>query len=171
VSSSERPPHVTHVGGSRGPAEGGTRDSFPEKRTFLRYPRWFPVTLTALGDRPDDDAAANPIGAICRDASAGGIQVSSLVPFDVGTKVEARFRISRRPDCPEHVAAASVVRSDTNDDELMLAFPFRLGLRFVTPIPELPEELGAPPQLPRGVGFADSCPSLADPARQEPTDD
>lgn len=126
MSSSERPP-----------------DSFPEKRTFLRYPRWFPVTLTAIGENPEDILSAS-IGAICRDASAGGIQVSSLVPFETGTRVEARFRISRREDSPEHVVAAAVVRSETNDDELMLAFPFRLALRFLTPIPELPQELADP---------------------------
>lgn len=129
MSTSERPP-----------------DSFPEKRTFLRYPRWFPVTLTALGDRIDGEDAVTsaPIGAICRDASAGGILVSSLAPFSVGAKVEARFRVSRRPGTAEHVTAAMVVRSDTSGDEAVLAFPFRLALRFLTPLPELSAELATP---------------------------
>jgi hypothetical protein len=104
---------------------------FPEKRSFRRYRLWFPVTLTA-------DGVA--FGAICRDASGGGLLVSSVVPLAVGTKVRARFGVA--PAAPEHDVTAEVRRSESNEGELMLAFPFRLGLRFDNPIPELPDELG-----------------------------
>jgi hypothetical protein len=117
-------------------------DSFPEKRTFQRYALWFPVTLTTRDTNAE-------VWAICRDASAGGIQISSQTPVAVGTKVSARFRISRR-DTKERAIDASIVRSETNDGELMLAFPFRLGLRFTSPVPELPEELADQ------VGIADA---------------
>jgi hypothetical protein len=123
---------VTSVPSSLPPA---LSPSYPpdssEKRTFRRFALWFPVTLTA---------GTQLIWAICRDASAGGIQVSSVLPLALGTKVAARFRISPK-DALERNVEATVVRSDSNDGELMLAFPFRLGLRFVTALPELPTEL------------------------------
>jgi hypothetical protein len=106
-------------------------DSFPEKRTFRRYARWFPVTLR-VGEQS--------VWAICRDASEGGILVSSSMPVEIGLECALSFKI--RPSEPaEHIVHASVVRAETNDDELMLAFPFRIGLRFVKPVPELLDEL------------------------------
>ena len=103
-----------------------------EKRGFRRYARWFPVTLK-IQDHAD-------VWAICRDASEGGILVSSSMPVAIGTECALSFKI--RPSEPEeHVVFASVVRAETNDDELMLAFPFRIGLRFVKPVPELLDEL------------------------------
>ncbi|HVH40980.1 MAG TPA: PilZ domain-containing protein, partial [Labilithrix sp.] len=101
-------------------------------RTFRRYSLWFPVTLKA-GNRE--------IWAICRDASAGGIHISSVFPLEIGTKVTARFRVSPNEKL-ERTVEAEVVRSDFNEGELMLAFPFRLGLRFAAAVPELSDELG-----------------------------
>lgn len=105
--------------------------SFSEKRSYQRYRLWFPVTLTTE-DRE--------IWAICRDASAGGIQVSSVLPLTRGTRVKARFRVSATDTRGRNVRA-EIIRSESNDGELLLAFPFRLGLRFEHPLPELPEEL------------------------------
>jgi hypothetical protein len=112
-------------------------DSFPEKRTFLRYALWFPVTLIVEGKDGEADAE---YWSICRDASPGGIQVSSLTLIPIGTVVSACFRVAPH-GAPERSIEATVVRSETSDDELMLAFPFRLGLRFTTPVPELLDEL------------------------------
>lgn len=111
---------------------------FPEKRTFKRYALWFPVTLVADG---------REIWAICRDASAGGILVSSVLPLEPGTKVVARFRVAPE-GASERSLDAVVVRATTNEGDLVLAFPHRLGLRFLSPVPELPADLerhsGAP---------------------------
>lgn len=104
---------------------------FPEKRTFRRYSLWFPVTLLADG---------REVWAICRDASAGGILVSSAAPLEPGTRVIATFRVAPE-GAPERTASAVVVRSAINEGELVLAFPHRLGLRFDHPLPELPQDL------------------------------
>ena len=121
---SSLPPKASSPPGSVPP------DSFPEKRGFRRYALWFPVTLRT----PDGE-----VWAICRDASAGGFQISSATPLSVKTTLTARFRVAK--SSTERVVEAQVVRSETNEGELMLAFPFRLGLRFTAPVPELPDEL------------------------------
>lgn len=116
------------------PAESAPPPSsglFPEKRTFRRYSLWFPVTLLAEG---------REVWAICRDASAGGILVSSVMPLPAGTKVTAKFRVAP-VGAEERTASAVVVRNTTNDGDLVLAFPYRLGLRFDQPLPELPQDL------------------------------
>lgn len=114
-------------------------DSFPEKRTFRRYALWFPVTLVPSSE----DLGRAEVWAICRDASAGGMLVSSATLVTVGTKVSARFRVAQHEK--ERVVDALVIRSESNDGELMLAFPFRIGLRFTTPILDLPDELAHQP--------------------------
>jgi hypothetical protein len=117
------------------PSNSPPSDSdFPEKRTFRRYALWFPVTLL-----PKQHGMAE-VWAICRDASAGGILVSSVTLLPVGAELATRFRVAPH-GVAERVVEATVVRSELNDGDLMLAFPFRLGLRFTSPVPELPEEL------------------------------
>lgn len=111
-------------------------EGLPDKRTFQRYTLWFPITLVPQTDAPGE------VWAICRDASAGGILVSSAALVPVGTMIEARFRVAPH-GVEERIVEAAVVRCEANDGELMLAFPFRLALRFTTPIPELPKELTA----------------------------
>jgi hypothetical protein len=101
---------------------------------FQRYALWFPVTLVVGG------TDARRIWSICRDASAGGIQVSSVTPLAVGTAVSAQFRVARDAEL-DRTVEAEVIRSEINDGELMLAFPFRIALRFLAAVPELPDEL------------------------------
>lgn len=112
-----------------------------EKRSFARYQLWFPVTL---------DIDGKEVWAICRDASAGGMQVSSIVPLAVGKTVTARFRVSQHTEARRYEVEAEVVRSENNDGELMLAFPFRVGLRFTEPLSQVPADLAA-----IGVGGGD----------------
>jgi hypothetical protein len=106
-------------------------EPFPEKRTFRRYALWFPVTLMAEG---------REVWAICRDASAGGFLVSSVMPLDEGTNVLAAFRVDPNGKA-DRTVKATVVRHTANDGDLVLAFPYRLGLRFDEPVPDLPADL------------------------------
>jgi hypothetical protein len=92
---------------------------------------WFPVTLST------DEG---PVGAICRDASAAGMQVSCRSPIAVGSNLQATFSITLAQGT-SHVVNAHVVRSETNEGDLSLAFPFRLALRFLKPLPDLPQLL------------------------------
>jgi hypothetical protein len=115
-------------------AESRVPDSFHEQRGFTRYALWFPVRISVT-DAPE-------LGAICRDASASGILVSSPRALEKGVKVTLRFRVAREGAVNREVDA-EVVRSSTNDDDLVLAFPYRLALRFASPIPELPDELAS----------------------------
>ena len=114
-----------------------------DRRTHHRYAIWFPVTVT----RHDDKA----VWSICRDASAGGVLISAVAPLDVGEKVTLSFRLGIHE--PEHKIDARVIRNIDNDDELLLAFPFRLALEFVERDDTLPAalqrraEIGSRPDL------------------------
>jgi hypothetical protein len=108
-------------------AENGERD----RRAFSRYAVWFPVTVVSEDEQ---------VGAICRDASAGGLLVSSTRLLSVGSKVAVRFRVSVRSAVDWNVDA-EVVRSEMNQGDMTLAFPFRLGIRFLSPLAELPIQL------------------------------
>ncbi len=102
-----------------------------EKRNYRRYDVWFPVTLTQDGIE---------VWAICRDASSGGVLLSAVRAVPIGAKVTARFKVSREAKA-ERSVAATVVRSDLNEDALVLAFPHRIALEFDGPVPELLEEI------------------------------
>lgn len=91
-----------------------------DRRTHERYPIWFPVTVESEGHH---------VWAICRDASGGGVLVSAIAPLDAGREVKLSFRLSANE--PDRVVAAKVVRGIDNDDELLLAFPYRVALEFV----------------------------------------
>lgn len=101
-----------------------------ERRNYRRYAIWFPVTLHV--ERGD-------VWGICRDASPGGVLVSTVTAIEVGARVVARFRVS--PDGPEHSLTANVVRELANRDELHLAFPYRIALEFEQPADALLAEL------------------------------
>ena len=104
-----------------------------EKRQYNRLAIWFPVTILSGG---------REIWAICRDASPGGVLVSAVSSIAIGEKVEARFKVRRAAET-EWTAPATVVRHEATEDEMVLAFPFRLALEFVSPIEELLTEAAA----------------------------
>jgi hypothetical protein len=102
-----------------------------ERRTYVRYIVWFPVTLRA-GDAQ--------VGTICRDASSGGLLVSSPALLDAQLAVTCSFRLS--PDATEDVAIAGrILRADPNVDDLGLVFPYRLAIAFDPPRPDIEELL------------------------------
>jgi hypothetical protein len=103
----------------------------PERRTYERYVIWFPVTLRA-GDEE--------IGTICRDASSGGLMVSSPIQMKPGTPVVCAFRLSieSRTDVS---SAGVVLRAERNEGDLVLAFPYRLAIIFDPARPDIEEML------------------------------
>lgn len=103
-----------------------------ERRSHLRYPLWFPVTL---------EHAETAIGAICRDASGSGVLISSVAPVAIGESVRVTFRL--RPADPDRVLEGRVARLEGNDDELLLAFPYRLAVEFANEAEDLPDALRA----------------------------
>jgi hypothetical protein len=102
-----------------------------DRRTHHRYPIWFPVTV----ERRD----GKPVWSICRDASAGGVMISAVAPLDVAETVTLSFRLDLKE--PERRIDARVIRTIDNDDELLLAFPFRLALEFIDRDDTLPAAL------------------------------
>jgi hypothetical protein len=104
-----------------------------EKRHHFRYVLWFPVTLVL----PDGRA----IGAICRDASVGGLLVSSPVLVAGGSPVTCSFRLSTAPSEKEQVTTGRILRCDRNDDDLELVFPYRVAVEFSPPPLDIEETL------------------------------
>jgi hypothetical protein len=102
-----------------------------DKRQYHRFAIWFPITLVI---------DAREVWAICRDASSGGLLVSSESALEVGTKLVARFKVSPRARS-ERVIAAKVVRHDATVGELMQAFPYRAALEFEKPVYDLLDDL------------------------------
>lgn len=103
----------------------------PERRTYERYVIWFPVTLRA-GDEE--------IGTICRDASSGGLLVSSPIQLKATTPVVCAFRLT----IESHVDVASagvVLRAERNEGDMVLAFPYRLAIGFDPACPDIEELL------------------------------
>jgi hypothetical protein len=103
----------------------------PDRRTYERYVIWFPVTLRA-GDEE--------IGTICRDASSGGLMVSSPIQLKPKTPVVCAFRFS--VESQADVSSAGVVlRVERNDGDMVLAFPYRLAIGFDPARPDIEELL------------------------------
>jgi hypothetical protein len=102
-----------------------------DKRSYHRFQIWFPITLV-IGPRE--------VWAICRDASSGGLLVSSEAALDVGTNLVARFKVSPRARS-ERVVPAKVVRHEASVGELMQAFPHRAALEFAKPVYDLLDDL------------------------------
>jgi len=102
-----------------------------ERRTHVRYIVWFPVTLTA-GDAQ--------VGTICRDASSGGLLVSSPALLDPQLSVSCSFRLSMDAS-DDFSTPGRVLRADPNADDLGLVFPYRLAIAFEPPRPDIEELL------------------------------
>lgn len=103
----------------------------PERRIYQRYVIWFPVTIRA-GDEE--------VGTICRDASSGGLLVSSPIQLKPKTPVDCAFRLS----IESHVDVSSagvVVRVERNEGDMVLAFPYRLAIGFDPARPDIEEML------------------------------
>jgi hypothetical protein len=103
----------------------------PERRIYERYVIWFPVTLRA------DDAE---IGTICRDASSGGLMVSSPIQLKPKTPVVCAVRLTIESHVDVSLAGV-VLRVDRNEGDLVLAFPYRLAIGFDPARPDIEEML------------------------------
>jgi hypothetical protein len=101
-----------------------------ERRSHQRFSVWFPVTVEQSSER---------VWAICRDASGGGVLISATSPLTIGATVELKFRLSATE--PDRIFPATVLRMLDNDDELLLAFPFRIALEFKERDDSFPDEL------------------------------
>jgi hypothetical protein len=106
-----------------------------ERRQHRRYPIWFPVTFVVGGGQSE-------VWGICRDASAGGMLASTVAAVHVGARVVVRFRVSPEAASNERSMKGVIVRSLANRDDLLLAFPYRLGVEFDAPEDGLIQELG-----------------------------
>jgi hypothetical protein len=102
-----------------------------DKRNYHRFKIWFPITLVV---------GPSEVWAICRDASSGGLLVSSESGLAVGTKLVARFKVSPRARS-ERILEAKVVRHEASVGELMQAFPYRAALEFEKPVHDLLDDL------------------------------
>jgi hypothetical protein len=102
-----------------------------ERRNYVRFVVWFPVTL---------QTSAGAVGAICRDVGSGGMLLScgTLLPADSVTT--CRFRLSL-DSSDELTVRGRVVRSDKNQDDLELVFPFRVAIEFDTARTDIEEML------------------------------
>jgi hypothetical protein len=103
----------------------------PERRTYARYVIWFPVTL-----RTHD----LEVGTICRDASSGGLLVSSPVEIMPETSVTCEFRLSLEAKT-DLSAMGVLVRAERNANDLELVFPFLLAVAFDPPRADIEEML------------------------------
>jgi hypothetical protein len=90
-----------------------------EKREYARHQIWFPVTV---------EAEHKKLLAVCRDASPGGLMISSAATIEVGAKVKATFRVT--PESKEHVIAGSILRIETNRDDPQGMWPHRIAIEF-----------------------------------------
>lgn len=89
---------------------------------------WFPVDVTT-GD-------AQKTLAVAKDASQSGIAISSPVGVVKGARVTLTFRVP--PDSgPERTISGTVARHEHNPDDPNGMWPFRIGIEFDEPIPEL----------------------------------
>ena len=102
-----------------------------DKRNYHRFAIWFPVTLVI---------ETRQVWAICRDASSGGVLLSVESPVEVGTKLEARFKVSPRARI-ERALRAKVIRTEASVGELMQAFPYRAAIQFEKPVHDLLDDL------------------------------
>lgn len=110
--------------------EGSSESPPSDQRRYARYKIWFPVTL---------EVATGQVWGICRDVSSKGIMISSGVILERSDRVRAIFKIA--PDDVERRASGIVVRTWRNEDELHLAFPFRLAIEFDDAIADLEPRL------------------------------
>ena len=102
-----------------------------ERRTYVRYVLWFPVTLLT---------SSGPIGAICRDLSSGGMLLSCGAMLPADSITTCKFRLSLE-SADEVTVRGRVVRIERNQDDLELVFPFRVAIEFDTPRADIEEML------------------------------
>jgi hypothetical protein len=93
-----------------------------EKRSYLRYALWFPVTV---------DAASHKVWAVCKDVSAGGILISGTTEMKIGDVVTLSFRVS--PDGEERRVAGRIVRVEAPEPNPRAVWPHRMAIEFLEP--------------------------------------
>jgi hypothetical protein len=99
-----------------------------DKRRHERYTLWFPVNVTT------DDAKQTL--AVAKDASQSGIAISSPLGLEKGARVSLVFRVP--PDGgTEQTLTGTVARLEPNPDDPHGMWPFRIGIEFDDPRPEL----------------------------------
>jgi len=133
VSPSSQPP-------SARPARIPSVPPDSEQRRYARYSIWFPVTLKEA-DAAGAGKEVKEVWGICRDLSPKGLMMSSMVILDVGKRVTVVFRLE--PDGPQHSVTGRIVRGFRNDDELLLAFPFRIAIEFDAAVAAIEKHLRA----------------------------
>lgn len=103
-----------------------------ENRRHPRYAIWFPVNV-ATGD-------ARQVLAVAKDASQSGIAISAPSGFEEGARVTLTFRVP--PDSgDERTVDGAVVRHERNPDDPDGLWPWRIGIAFESPLPELEDLL------------------------------
>lgn len=72
-----------------------------------------------------------------KDASEGGMFLSSSEPLAVGGAVRVTFTVIESGSPRTYEAAATIVRMEPNVDDPDGLWPFRVAVRFEAPIPGL----------------------------------
>jgi hypothetical protein len=102
-----------------------------ENRRHARYALWFPVNVAT-----EDKQTL----AVAKDASQSGIAISAPAGVAAGAHVTLTFRIP--PDGgEERTVSGRVVRHETNQEDPHGLWPYRIGIAFESPVPELEELL------------------------------
>jgi hypothetical protein len=105
-----------------------THDRGADKRRDERYTLWFPVNVTT------DDARQTL--AVAKDASRSGIAISSPTGLETGARVTLSFRVPPDGGIEQNVTGI-VARHERNPEDPHGLWPFRIGIAFEQPIPEL----------------------------------
>lgn len=100
-----------------------------ESRAHPRYRVWLPVQLAA------DTLEASM--AVSRDASEGGMFLSASEPLAVGMALQVTFTVLESGVPRTHEARATILRMEPNQDDPHGLWPYRVALRFDTPMPGL----------------------------------
>jgi hypothetical protein len=98
-----------------------------DKRAHSRFQLWFPVTLVV---------GRKQVWAVCRDASAGGMRVSSAARAKVGTPVTVRFRVSPS-ETVDRTATGKILRVESPAEDSDGAWPHEIAVVFDEAIEEL----------------------------------
>lgn len=109
-----------------------------ESRAYPRYRVWLPVQLT--GDTLEGNLTEGAL-AVSKDASEGGMFVSSTEPLAVGGTIRVSFTVLEAGEPRTRETSAEITRMERNLDDPHGPWPYRVALRFHTPIPGLAEAL------------------------------
>ena len=104
-----------------------------ESRAYPRYRVWLPVQLT--GDTLEGALA------VSKDASEGGMFLSSSEPLTLGATIQVSFTVLEAGEPRTHETSAEITRMERNLDDPHGVWPYRIALRFHTPMPGLAEAL------------------------------